>query len=84
MGEAVYLKKPMLAIPIEGQFEQLLNARYLEAEGFGMCAEKVPDAAAFAAFLDQVPTFAQNLNRFRHDRNRGLLTSLDQHLASRK
>src|SRR5690606_25329441 len=28
MGEAVYLRKPMLAIPLAGQFEQMLNARY--------------------------------------------------------
>src|SRR4051812_17973597 len=30
MSEAVYLHKPMLSIPVEGQFEQVLNARYLE------------------------------------------------------
>jgi len=38
MGEAVYLKKPMLAVPIEHQFEQVMNARYLEKEGFGIYA----------------------------------------------
>ncbi len=27
MGEAVYLHKPMLAVPLERQFEQVLNAR---------------------------------------------------------
>jgi len=31
MGEAVYLHRPMLAIPVRRQFEQVLNARYLEA-----------------------------------------------------
>ena len=30
MGEAVYLRRPMLAVPVGGQFEQVLNARYLE------------------------------------------------------
>jgi hypothetical protein len=29
MGVSVYLGRPMLAIPIRGQFEQVLNARYL-------------------------------------------------------
>jgi uncharacterized protein (TIGR00661 family) len=33
IGEAVFLKKPTLAIPLEGQFEQWLNAKYLEREG---------------------------------------------------
>ena len=27
MGEAVYLHKPMLAVPLHRQFEQVLNAR---------------------------------------------------------
>ena len=39
MGEAVYLRRPMLAIPVGGQFEQVLNARYLEAEGYGLGAD---------------------------------------------
>ena len=39
MGEAVYLHKPMLAVPLARQFEQVLNARYLEHEGYGRCAD---------------------------------------------
>ena len=39
MGEAVYLHKPMLAVPLAGQFEQILNGRYLEREGYGMTVE---------------------------------------------
>ena len=33
MGEAVYLHKPMLAVPIAKQFEQVMNARYLQKLG---------------------------------------------------
>ncbi len=43
LSEAVYLGKPVLAIPLRGQFEQLMNARYLQREGFGLCAERVDD-----------------------------------------
>jgi uncharacterized protein (TIGR00661 family) len=35
MGEAVYLGKPMLSVPLEGQFEQSLNALYLQQLGYG-------------------------------------------------
>ena len=35
MSEAVFLRKPMLAIPLAGQFEQIMNARYLERLGYG-------------------------------------------------
>ena len=38
LSEAVYLGKPMLSVPLHGQFEQLMNARYLEREGYGICA----------------------------------------------
>ena len=44
LSEAVYLGKPVLSIPLRGQFEQLMNARYLERDGYGLCAEEV-DAA---------------------------------------
>ena len=46
MGEAVYLRRPMLAMPIGGQFEQVLNARYLEAEGYGLGADELTTGAA--------------------------------------
>ena len=35
LSEAVFLGKPTLAVPLHGQFEQLMNARYLQREGFG-------------------------------------------------
>ncbi len=38
MSESVYLGKPMLAMPLLGQFEQLMNSRYLEREGYGVSA----------------------------------------------
>ena len=41
MGEAVYLRKPMLAVPVAEQFEQILNARYLERLGYGDYAPAV-------------------------------------------
>ena len=35
MGEAVYLGKPVFSVPLVGQFEQTLNALYLEKLGYG-------------------------------------------------
>ena len=39
LSEAVYLGKPVLSVPLRGQFEQLMNARYLQARRYGLCAE---------------------------------------------
>jgi uncharacterized protein (TIGR00661 family) len=56
MSEAVYLGKPMLAVPLRGQFEQLMNARYLQREGYGQFARSVtPDVMQdFLSRLDEI------------------------------
>ena len=82
MGEAVYLGVPMYALPVGRQFEQLLNARYLQHEGYGESGEAGASEAALRAFDEKVPTYRQNLAAYQHDHNLGLLAALDQHLAS--
>ena len=54
MSEAVYLRKPMLALPLAGQFEQEMNARYLERLGFGTAASAL-DETALERFLSGHP-----------------------------
>ncbi len=41
MSEALWLGKPMLAVPLAGQFEQMLNARWLDHLGYGMVTESL-------------------------------------------
>ncbi|HVG09852.1 MAG TPA: glycosyltransferase family protein [Thermoanaerobaculia bacterium] len=41
LGEAVYLRKPTLSVPVRGQFQQVLNARWLERLGYGCYAESL-------------------------------------------
>ncbi|MBW2523323.1 MAG: teichoic acid biosynthesis protein [Deltaproteobacteria bacterium] len=78
MGEAVALKKPMLAVPVGRQFEQLLNARYLEYEGYGQCAERADDPATVGAFLERVPDYESKLAGYDHDGNRALFQAVDE------
>jgi uncharacterized protein (TIGR00661 family) len=79
MSECVYLHKPVLSSPVDGQFEQLLNALYLEREGYGRYAPSV-DRAALASFLDAVPACEQRLAGYQQDGNRLLLAALDHRL----
>jgi len=81
MGEAVYLHKPMLAIPLERQFEQLLNARYLQYEGYGQSAENVEALADLGTFLGNVDRFANKLAGYKQDGNRELLAAVDEQIA---
>ena len=68
LSEAVYLGKPVLSIPLQGQFEQLMNARYLEREGFGMCAETI-NAATLSAFLEELDGYHNRLEAYVQDGN---------------
>ncbi len=68
LSEAVYLGKPVLSVPLHGQFEQLMNARYLEREGFGLCAPTI-DAAALARFLGDLDAFHARLGEYVQDGN---------------
>jgi uncharacterized protein (TIGR00661 family) len=80
MGEAVYLGKPMYAVPLEGQFEQTLNALYLQKLGYGEYHTEVT-APDLARFLERTGEYATNLRAHKQDGNRAILDALDHHLA---
>ncbi|MBI4956545.1 MAG: teichoic acid biosynthesis protein [Myxococcales bacterium] len=80
MGECVYLHKPMLSVPIEKQFEQVMNARYLEREGFGKYAATAEDPDAIRGFLAELPRFEAALAGYAQDGNRELYEAVDHHL----
>jgi uncharacterized protein (TIGR00661 family) len=77
MGEAVYLKKPMLAVPVGGQFEQILNASYLQKLGYGRCATDLTDVAELRGFVDGLPAHEASISSYTQDGNRALLEFLD-------
>jgi uncharacterized protein (TIGR00661 family) len=81
MGEAVYLHKPMLAVPVEGQFEQVLNARYLEKLGYGRYAPDLDDPQTILDFVQALPECEERLSHYRQDGNQKLLRALDEHIA---
>jgi uncharacterized protein (TIGR00661 family) len=82
MGEAVYLHKPMLSTPIRGQFEQVLNARYLEKLGYGRYAPHLDDPAQIRAFVDAIPACEEKLAHYSQTGNQTLLQGLDTHLTN--
>ena len=76
MSEAVYLRKPMLSVPIGGQFEQVLNALYLEKLNYGRYG-KLLDEATLNAFLAAIPSCQESLKGYSQDGNNELLNKLD-------
>ena len=77
MGEAVHLRVPMLAVPLEGQFEQTLNARYLEQLGYGANAERV-DKDTLPAFLKETARYQDALEAYEPRDNSMTFACLDE------
>jgi len=77
MGECVVMHKPLLAVPLQGQFEQVFNARYLAHLGYGAHADQV-DEGSLGAFLTHTTDYEQALAGYTHDGNAALLAKLDE------
>jgi uncharacterized protein (TIGR00661 family) len=76
LSEAVYLGKPVLSIPLRGQFEQLMNARYLARLGYGLCAPRVTKAT-LGEFLERLPEFEDALARYEQVGNSVALRTIE-------
>ncbi|MCO4762253.1 MAG: teichoic acid biosynthesis protein [Myxococcales bacterium] len=76
MGEAVYLGKPMLTVPLVGQFEQTLNALWLEKLNYGLYREEVTTEAV-GELLSRADDFTDALRRHKQHGNRALFAALD-------
>jgi uncharacterized protein (TIGR00661 family) len=75
LGEAVYLHRPVLSVPVRRQFEQVLNARYLDALGYGMEAGEVT-GEVLGSFLERAPDFRRNLSGYSQEGNEELFRHL--------
>jgi uncharacterized protein (TIGR00661 family) len=81
MGEAVYLGKPMLSVPLVGQFEQVLNANYLAKLRYGERAAEITKEGILR-FLERAPEYAERLASFEHDQNEGIFAQLESSMQS--
>lgn len=76
ISEALHLHKPMLCTPVRGQFEQVMNARYIEYLGYGMQDEEL-DEFTIRAFLNHLPEFKENLEAYPQRDNSELFGELE-------
>ncbi len=70
--ESLFLRKPYLALPMRGQFEQEINAFFLDRLGFGQ-ALATPDPKAIAGFLYHLPEFKVRLEGYQAEDNTAIL-----------
>jgi len=78
ISEALYLKKPVLSVPVKKQFEQILNAIYLDRLGYGEYHEDL-EKGDVLKFLKKLEIYRDNIEKnFQHDRNQGITEELDE------
>lgn len=77
IGEALHLRKPMLVIPLAGQFEQSMNGRYLEKEGYGSWTERL-DVTDLGGFLNRLAECHAALENYPGQDNQMLFDLLDE------
>ena len=78
ISESLNLNKPVFSVPVKKQFEQVLNAIYLEKLEYGEFHED-PDKNDLEEFLLKLDFYRENIkSNFKHDGNQELLLELDK------
>jgi uncharacterized protein (TIGR00661 family) len=76
ISEAIYLRKPIYSVPIDNQFEQFVNASYVEKMGYGRHKNKFSEKGILK-FINQLEAYQNNLLSYQQDGNKVLFNSLD-------
>ncbi len=77
--EALYLKKPYLALPVKGQFEQVLNGYYLEKLGYGKYWDEL-NKEKIESFLYNLNLYKNNLKKYKKEDNSKILKKINEFL----
>lgn len=80
MTESLHLRKPFMAMPMKGQFEQELNGYLLAKLGYGANLRRA-DSKSMASFLYHVPDYREALQSYPAADNSAIKTKLDELLA---
>ena len=76
MTEALYLNKPVLTIPVKKQFEQIINAIYLEKAGYGVHLERT-NKIQMELFLSNLHRYEENLKNYPREDNSKILKKIN-------
>lgn len=81
MTESIYLKKPYLALPMQGQFEQEINGHLLQRLHFGKNVSQIHEDAV-GDFLYRLPDYEHSLGSIPCHDNSRILSHLDKLLEN--
>jgi len=77
ISEAIYLKKPILSIPVKKQFEQIFNALTIKKLGYGEFQEEI-SKDSINNFIKNLRKYKNNLKRNKNQDNSRLINKLQE------
>ena len=80
--ESLHLKKPYLALPMQGQFEQEINAFFLDQLGYGKNVRR-PTSQSIGDFLYRLPDYENRLKNYKTGGNEEIQSKIDALLENR-
>lgn len=83
ISEAVYLKKAVCSFPVAHQFEQFMNAAYIEKLNYGKHLRQFT-AAGIREFLDALPSYQMSIDHYNQNGNVQTFEQLEALIASIK
>jgi uncharacterized protein (TIGR00661 family) len=81
LSEALYLRKPVLSLPLAGQAEQQLNARYLARLRYGAFAPALTDEV-LERFLEELPRYEEAVAAYAQDGNEVAFAVIQEQLEA--
>jgi len=75
--ESMHLGKPYLALPVAGQFEQVLNAVQLVKLGYGQYYDKL-NKDKIVDFLHHFEQYRKNLEQYKREDNSKIFAKIDE------
>jgi len=80
LSEALYLRKPYLAVPVQHQFEQIFNAYHLQKMGSGAYWDEL-NKERIESFLFNLPSYQRELSGYPRSGNSALFNKLDEFIV---
>ncbi len=79
ISEALYLKKPIYSLPIKYQFEQVLNGKFVEKLGAGVCQTNL-DEKNLKKFLNNLDYYRENLKSYNPGNQKDNLKKIEEEI----
>jgi len=77
LSESVYLQKPICSFPVKNQFEQYMNASYIEKLNYGVRL-KTFNSDDIKSFISNIEFYKENISKYKQEGNAVTFNKLDE------